>query len=267
MSVRAEIYEQNEKWGPPLVVSAGLHAALTVAIVVAGWLHFRTGSDWGSGSPGGGEAMSATLVSSVPLPRPNVETNNVLATENKGLSQTEATVPEIPQPNAIEIPDRASQRKPWERAQSQRNARPKPTPVEQARNVVPYGEGGPVSSAYSMGGTSFSMGNSKGGLIFGGGGGDFGSRFAWYVDAVRRKVSENWMKYEIDPSASGGRKTYLTFDINRDGSPSNVRVEQSSGVPSLDISAVRALQRIDTFGRLPDGYAGSKVSVEFWFQR
>jgi protein TonB len=44
-----------------------------------------------------------------------------------------------------------------------------------------------------------------------------------------------------------------------------MEVEQSSGVPSLDMSAIRALQRIDTFGPLPGDYNGSKVSVEFWF--
>ena len=49
------------------------------------------------------------------------------------------------------------------------------------------------------------------------------------------------------------------------GTRSNVRVEQSSGVPSLDISAGRALQRIDTFGPLPPDYTGSKISVEYWF--
>ena len=53
--------------------------------------------------------------------------------------------------------------------------------------------------------------------------------------------------------------------ITRDGRPSNEIVEQSSGVPSLDQSAVRALQRIDTFGPLPSDYPGNKVSVEFWF--
>jgi protein TonB len=36
-------------------------------------------------------------------------------------------------------------------------------------------------------------------------------------------------------------------------------------VPSLDLSAQRALQRIDSFGPLPADYSGSKVSVEFWF--
>jgi protein TonB len=85
------------------------------------------------------------------------------------------------------------------------------------------------------------------------------------VDVVRRKVSENWLKYEIDPRISTARRVYITFDINRAGRPDNVQVAQSSGVPSLDQSAVRALQRIDTFGPLPGDYSGSKVSVEFWF--
>src|SRR5438105_148712 len=83
-----------------------------------------------------------------------------------------------------------------------------------------------------------------------GGGGDFGNRFAWYVQGVQRVVSQNWLKYEIDPRISSANRVYITFDIARDGHPGNVRIEQSSGVPSLDISAVRALQRIDTFGAL-----------------
>jgi len=61
------------------------------------------------------------------------------------------------------------------------------------------------------------------------------------------------------------RRVYVTFDIERSGRPTNVEVEQSSGVPSLDISAVRALQRIDTFGPLPPDYSGNKISVEYWF--
>jgi protein TonB len=44
-----------------------------------------------------------------------------------------------------------------------------------------------------------------------------------------------------------------------------VRVERSSGVPLLDLSAVRALLRIDTFGYLPPDWVGDKVSVQFWF--
>jgi periplasmic protein TonB len=73
------------------------------------------------------------------------------------------------------------------------------------------------------------------------------------------------LKYEVDPSISTAQRVYITFDVMRDGHPANVQVEQSSGVPSLDQSATRAIQRIDTFGPLPSDYAANKVSVEFWF--
>ncbi len=126
--------------------------------------------------------------------------------------------------------------------------------------MVPYGEGGPVSGPYTM----FNSDTGSGGMQFGQAG-SFGSRYSWYVDAVRRKVSENWLKYEVDPSIHSANRVFVTFDISRNGQPGNVQLSQSSGVPSLDQSAIRALQRIDTFGPLPNDYAGSKVSVEFWF--
>ena len=70
---------------------------------------------------------------------------------------------------------------------------------------------------------------------------------------------------EVDPGITSARRAYLTFDILRSGQPANIQVTQSSGIPSLDQSALRALRRIDTFGPLPADYSGSKVSVEFWF--
>jgi protein TonB len=78
-------------------------------------------------------------------------------------------------------------------------------------------------------------------------------------------VSENWLKYEVDPKIDTARRVYIYFEITRSGQPENIRVEQSSGIPSLDQSAARALQRIDTFGPLPPEYAGRYVAVEFWF--
>jgi TonB family protein len=60
-------------------------------------------------------------------------------------------------------------------------------------------------------------------------------------------------------------RVFITFEITRSGQPRNVQLSQSSGVPSLDVSAVRSIQRIDTFGPLPREYPGSGVAVEFWF--
>ncbi len=240
----------------PLAWSAGLHVGFAVFVVL--WATFITGirgTGWGSG--GGGDAMGATLVNSVPLPASEQPTKNVLATESKGLAQSQPKVEEK-EPDAIPIADKTAKKKPKPvTTATQRKTEPEPPQT----NQIPYGEGGPVSGPYAM----FNVGGAKGGFGFTGGGGDFGSRFAWYVQAVQRKVSENWLKYEVDPSIHDANRVYVTFDIARDGHPANVQVEQSSGVPSLDISATRAIQRIDTFGPLPPEYPGSKVSVEFWF--
>jgi protein TonB len=250
-----DIYSDPSQLRRPLAWSLGLHLAFaTFVVLYATFIQGLRGQGWGSG--GTGDAMGATLVSAVPLPANPTETTNVLATESKGLAKSEPTVQEK-EPEAIPIPDKNTKTKPAPvKSATQRKSQPEPP----ESNQIPYGEGGPVSGPYTM-----TAGGAKGGFGFTGSGGDFGSQFAWYVQAVQRKVTENWLKYEVDPGITEAKRVYLTFDIARDGHPSNVEIEQSSGVPSLDQSAVRALQRIDTFGPLPPDYSGSKVSVEFWF--
>jgi len=254
MEANAEIFFEHDRWGRNLAWSVALHIAIAGSIVLYAVIGpGGHGSTWGAG--GGGDAMGVTLVSSVPLPASSVQTQNVLANESKGLTQSLPKVEEKA-PEAIPIPGKNAKIKPKPRSSESQKGQP-----EEENNVVPFGEGGPVSGPYGV----FNAGGAKGGFGFTGGGGDFGSRYAWYVRVVQQKVSENWLKYEVDPRISDARRVYVTFDIKRDGHPTNVEIEQSSGVPSLDQSAVRALQRIDTFGPLPPDYSESKVSVEFWF--
>lgn len=240
-----------------MLASTALHIGLVCTTLVVALISGRSGAGWG-GAQSGDSAINATLVSNAAIPLPSTEAphENVLATESKGLSKPELVQKE-PEPQAIPIPEAPVKNK---LAPIHRDTIQKPKPVETASNVVPYGEGGPVSGPYTM----FKSDVGSGGMQFGTAG-SFGSRYSWYVDGVRRKVSENWMKYEVDPSIHSANRVYVTFDINRGGQPGNVQLSQSSGVPSLDQSAIRALQRIDTFGPLPNDYAGSKVSVEFWF--
>jgi periplasmic protein TonB len=260
MAPNAEIFFEHDNWGRALAWSAGFHIAVTAFILLYTVVFTGSrGEGWGSG--GGGEAIGVSLVSSVPLPAAAAQQQNVLANESKGVTQSQPK-PEQKEPDAIEIQGKDTKIKP-KKTPSVTKEKPKPAP-EPETNQVAFGEGGPVSGPYG----SFAAGGAKGGFGVTGGGGDFGTKYAYYVHIIQQKVSENWLKYEVDPNITSANRVYITFDVARDGHPYNVRVEQSSGVPSLDISAVRALQRIDTFGPLPQDYiheGGTKLSVEYWF--
>ena len=258
MAANAEIYFEHDRLGRALAWSAGLHVGITAALLIySAFMSRSSGGTWGAG--GGGEAIGATLVSTVPLPANPTQTQNVLANESKGITQSQPKVEEK-EPDAIDIQGKNTKIKPKKKQETTSKAKPQAAPEEQS-NQVAFGEGGPVSGPYG----TFSAAGAKGGFGVTGGGGDFGTKYAYYVHVIQQKVSENWLKYEVDNRITTAQRVYITFDISRDGHPSNVQVEQSSGVPSLDISAVRALQRIDTFGPLPQEYSGNKISVEYWF--
>jgi periplasmic protein TonB len=257
MAASAEIYFEHDRWGRALAWSLGLHVgAVALLLIYVAIFSHPSGDTWGGG--GGGEAIGATLVSSVPLQVSQGQ--NVLATESKGLTQSQPKVEEKT-PDAIEIQGKDAKIKPKKKQETVSKDKPQPAPEEEETNQVAFGEGGPVSGPYG----SFSAGGAKGGFGITGGGGDFGTKYAWYVHVIQQKVAENWLKYEVDPRITSAQRVYITFDVTRDGHPANVEVEQSSGVPSLDISAKRALERIDTFGPLPADYSGNKITVEYWF--
>lgn len=257
MAPNPEIFFEHDNWGRALGWSAGFHIALTTLILLYSVVFTGSrGEGWGAG--GGGSAIGVSLVSSVPLPATPAPTQNVLANESKGITKSQPKIEEKA-PDAIEIQGKNSKTKP-KKTPTPTKDKPQPAPEEDT-NQVAFGEGGPVSGPYG----SFAAGGAKGGFGITGSGGDFGTKFGWYVQVIQRKVSDNWLRYEVDPRITGAQRVYITFDVARDGHPYNVQVEQSSGVPSLDVSATRALQRIDTFGPLPPDYSGSKISVEYWF--
>jgi periplasmic protein TonB len=258
VAASADIYFEHDRWGRALGWSAGLHVGVVAFLLIYSSVFMGgTGSTWGAG--GGGDAIGATLVNTVPLPANPAVTKNVMANESKGITESQPKVQEK-EPDAIEIQGKNVKIKPKKKQETVSKDKPQPAPEEET-NQVAFGEGGPVSGPYG----TFSAAGAKGGFGITGAGGDFGTEYAWYVRVIQQKVADNWLRYEVDPSISTAQRVYITFDVARDGHPSNVQIEQSSGVPSLDMSAVRALQRIDTFGPLPQAYSGSKISVEFWF--
>jgi protein TonB len=259
-AVRIAVNDESLK--APLVWSLLAHGVLFVSLAVSTLLSHR-GENWGG--PGSG-AVSVRLVgglSGVPLPRPETVTTSRVVDESKGLYTSEPVPKPPPPPEAKEIPEFTKDKPQRIVSRPSRVLENDATPPP---NAVPYGRGGTPSVPYS----EFNMGSdgaSSAGMGFGGpgGGGDFGSRFSWYVDAVRSRVSSNWLQSTIDPSLRFAPRAVATFDILRNGSITNVQILRSSGNASVDASVMRAILGSNPAPALPNEYSGNKVSVEFWF--
>jgi len=259
MSQRVDIFDIREPWKGPITASIAFHGAIVAAVLTYGAIVGFSRNEWGSGERVTGEAISATLVgaSAIPLPREQ-PTENIVANDSPAVTHSQPKEVAPPVPEAVKIPETVKI-KPKE--QPKRSVEKRPQPVQQATNQVQYGAGGQVHQNF----TTFNSALGVGAVAMTTGG-DFGSRYAYYVRQVTQVLSQNWLKYEVDPHAMPNASVSISFDISRDGSPSNVRITQSSGIPSLDTSAVRTLQRIDSFGPLPSDYRGGSVGAEFEFR-
>lgn len=261
MAVREIGHLERERFGPPMAGSFLLHlfvvAAITLWAYIAGHLH---GNEWGNNQAPG--AIQATLVSSaptLPLPQDTPPTPNVLATETPSPAPAppQPKAEQIPPPEAIPIPVKAPPKE--KKVEKKAQPAPKHAQPQPVQHRAQYGEAPATQIPHSMAGNP---GQDNPINVTGGG---QGFNFPYYVGIIQRKVREAWYTQEVDPSTKTGSQAKVVFLISRDGTPSNIRISQSSGSPTLDSSAVRAVQRVESFGPLPPGYSGSSVSVEYTF--
>jgi len=247
----------------PFLWSMAFHALLFGSLTVS-TIYSHRGDMWGSA--GGDGAVTVGLVAKLPgimLPRPDVVTQSQVVDTSKGLYKAE---PPKPQPKEIEpdvkkIPEFAKAKTPKIISRPSKVFEDKTPPPT---NAVPYGQGGAPALPYS----SFAVNNgpSQGGMGFNGpGGGEFAGRFPSYVDAVRNRISSNWLQSTVDPSVRWAPRAMFTFQVLRDGTVTNVQMTQSSGNKSVDNSALRALLSSSPVSPLPSNYSGNSVTVEFYF--
>ena len=225
----------------PALGSLLLHGALAGALLAYGILGGLFHHDlWGS--PGSGGAIQVTLTTALPLPSDQPPNQNVLATE------TPSQAPAEPAPKAKQaadetaIPIAGKQKKPEQQAASKTQQH---QPQLKQNNLARFGEQAGSSMPRSMA----AQGGANGPVTINNG--DFGSRFGWYVEIIKRKVSQNWNRYEVDPRTPKGTMAEIDFRLNRQGVPSNFKINTASGSPTLDQSCLRATERVDTFGALP----------------
>ena len=242
-----------------LMASIIFHVALTVFGVAYVMWGTKLGKGWGQ-AVNTGSAIHVNAVASlpgVPLPQPAITTPKTVVVQSPGLYKDEPVPKPAPTPDAEKIPKfKEAIKVPKEKVLA--NPRIQKEQIPPPPNAIPL-EGGRPTMSYS----SVTTSSGEAGIAFGQQ--DFGDRYGWYVQAVRNRVSSNWLLSTISPSLLSAPRVYIDFDINRDGSVSNVHVTQSSGFPEVDRSAIRAVLASSPLAPLPADYSGGKVSVEFYF--
>ena len=251
-------YEARESLGRSVMASIAAHVGLLAVMLTYGLLHFGRGPGWGNPWEKGSSARVQAVASlpGVPLPSPLRVTPNTVANENPGLYQTE--VLPLPLPELGEqIPKFKDAVKPEK--QERINKRIQKQELTPPPNAVPYGEGGHPAVSYNQ----FTTARGDAGISFGEG--NFGELYGYYVDAIRSRISGNWLQSTISPNVMSAPRVFVSFDILRDGTITDIRLTQSSGNVEVDRSALRAIEASNPLGSLPPGYSGSKVSVNFYF--
>ena len=196
------------------------------------------------------------------MPAPDTVTTSRVVDVTHGLYKSEPP-PKVPfEPQATKLPEFTKEKRPvWK---SPRRSKILQNKAQPPQNAVPYGQGGTPAVPYSP--STFTMGqNTQAGMSLGGPAGSFGQLFPWYVQAVQRRVSSNWLQSTVDPTVQWAPRAVIDFEILRDGTIVNIQVMKSSGYASVDASAVRAITMSSPVNPLPGGYSGSYVNVEFWF--
>jgi protein TonB len=258
---RDYMHLEREPFGGPAAGSLLLHVGAVALLALLLWVNHRFhGIEWGTNGPQG--AIQANLVNSapsIPLPQVAPPTPNVLATQLPSPSPAPPSKETIPvqEPNAIPIPVRQPK---LHEAKKPEPASPRHAQPLNQTNRANYGEAAPSQLAHSMNNAP-ARNNSPVSVNSG----DFAARFPWYVDKITRTVSQNWYTQQIDPHTPFGSQVNVTFTIGRDGRVSNIHLSTPSSSPTMNTTAVQAVQRVETFGPLPDQYTGSSVSVEYTF--
>jgi protein TonB len=264
------------RFAPYITVSGILHGGLIVLLAVSAYFHWE-GNRWAGPGGGSDNAVKVNLVgnSGLPMPTPPSLNESNVVDPSKSLWNKEVK-PEPPQPKKEEIVPPDLKNVPEFKTLEKLNKKPPPPKPERNKafqpkqpnpdNVVP----GPNTGAMKVptgAGTQPGSSSTPGLAIKSEGGGDFASRYGWYVESVKRRIQSNWLQNTIDPGVRAARVAHavVEFTIYKDGSVKDIRVTQTSGNLSMDNSGLRAIMSSNPMPGLPPDYSGSSVRVVFDF--
>ena len=152
-----------------------------------------------------------------------------------------------------------------------------PTGAKVGSSAPPGAKGGSyaprpsLSPSASSGGGQLSRGSAPGGTGNignpGGGGGAPGidalrePDFGPYMRELQRRIKLNW----DPPKGNESKRVILLFKIAKDGRLLSCRIHKSSGMPSADQAALKAVELTAPFRPLPADFRGQSIDIQFTF--
>lgn len=233
-----------------------LHAAILLGFWGWDWWNHRGRERFGDPNSIGA-AAGVSAVAQIPIPRRDARPNPVANDTESQLQTPEKTHPKEKvvreDPDAIAI---AKKQKKTQQELIAANQRYRPDPIlpNQVTSTLGRAASSPLYGVKGSGGVGASE-NSP-----------FGDRFGWYGKLIQERVGQKWRTDDVDPNIRKAPKVLVGFTIQRNGSITNVRVLQSSGIYSLDNSAQRAIYEASPLPPLPDQFERQNAQCEFLFE-
>ncbi|HCS47017.1 MAG TPA: hypothetical protein DIW61_01640 [Candidatus Aminicenantes bacterium] len=212
-------------------------------------------------SGGGGGGGSGRPAAGKPAPPAKKETLRDLTTPQKAQPESK---PAMRYP--VEKPKKEPKTKVEKKAAI---AKPESSPADRtAQTGTPQGAEGGAGM-----GTGLRIGGGEGpGSGYGPGGPGYGAGglanfpYTYYLNIITDRVSSNWFSSLVDPGVSGSFQTVIYFRIEKSGQIADIKIEQSSGVTPLDLSAVRAVKASAPFPPLPREYGEDYLGIHLIFE-
>ena len=255
MAEPIDILDERDPFAFPFIGSVLVHASV-VALMVFGWFWMNRAREiFGEPNPAGGPAYAVAAVSKIPIPQREAPQNPVAA-------DTKSSVPTAPAKQEMEkrqpLPDKNAFEIPEKRKREEQR------PMQQQKYMQPA----PPNQVYSQTRTAVSSpmygGQSGAGEVGIGPNSPLGTRLGAYAELVRTRIAQQWLTNGLD-ARTQTQPAIVSFVIMRDGSVRSVQIIQTSGNPSLDNSAQRAVYQANPLPPLPPQVSESYISAQFTF--
>ncbi len=254
MSQPLDILDERDPLAMPMLGAVLIHAAVVAALFLGWYWMNRNREAFGDIHPAGGPAYAVSTVHNIPIPQrqatPNPVANDTQSMVPPAPAKQEAIKQPPPPKDAFEIPDKIKKRAPQPLHKQQFTT---PTPPNQVYSHSRQALSNPMYSQQGGGGQVGVGPNSP-----------LGNRLGWYSELVRQRIAQNWLTNGLDARGQS-QPAIVSFYIMRDGSIRTPQIVQSSGNPSIDNTALRAVYNASPLPQLPPQITESYISAQFTF--